>query len=149
MPCRHRRYSTGWERESRFPHSPRIIPAFAPPSRAPMPTALRVPRSETPLPEVWIRTRLLARRDGAPRLEFLEAAPEGRASGAPILFLHGAFGGAWMWREIFMPYFVRRGRAVAAFSLRAHGGSAGRAERRDTRLSDYLEDVLRAFAEFR
>jgi pimeloyl-ACP methyl ester carboxylesterase len=114
-----------------------------------MPTALRVPRSETPLPEVWIRTRLLARRDGAPRLEFLEAAPEGRASGAPILFLHGAFGGAWMWREIFMPYFVRRGRAVAAVSLRAHGGSEGRAERRETRLSDYLDDVLRAFAEFR
>jgi pimeloyl-ACP methyl ester carboxylesterase len=114
-----------------------------------MATALRVPRIESPAAETPIRARMLARPDRGPALEFLEAGPEGPPAGAPILFIHGAFGGAWMWREIFMPYFARRGRAVAALSLSGHGSSEGRAERRETRLADYLEDVSRAFAEFR
>jgi pimeloyl-ACP methyl ester carboxylesterase len=93
-----------------------------------------------------IRARMLT--GGGPALEFLEAEPESTASGPPILFLHGAFAGAWMWREIFMPYFARRGRASAAVSLRGHGDSEGRAQLRAARLSDYRDDVLRALAVF-
>ena len=83
-----------------------------------------------------------------PGLEFMEARPEGQPTGAPLLFVHGAFGGAWIWREIFLPLFVRRGRRVAAVSLRGHGGSEGHADLRSAGLDDYLADVRRAFAEF-
>jgi pimeloyl-ACP methyl ester carboxylesterase len=82
-----------------------------------------------------------------PALELVEARPDGPQTGAPILFLHGAFGGAWMWREIFMPYFARRGRASLAVSVRGHGTSEGRADLKTWHLSDYLDDVRRGFAE--
>jgi pimeloyl-ACP methyl ester carboxylesterase len=83
-----------------------------------------------------------------PALEFVEAWPEGRPTGAPLLFLHGAFGGAWTWREIFLPLFARRGRRAAAVSLRGHGGSDGHTELRLAGLGDYLADVRSAIAEF-
>ena len=83
-----------------------------------------------------------------PALEFVEGRPEGEPTGAPLLFLHGAFSGAWTWREIFLPLFARRGRSVAAVSLRGHGGSEGHADLRMARIADYLDDVRRAFAEF-
>ena len=91
--------------------------------------------------------RMLARPD-APALEFIEAEPPTGRAGAPILFVHGAFAGAWMWREVFMPFFARRGRASAAVSLRGHGASEGRAALREARLSDLRDDLSRAFAEF-
>ena len=96
---------------------------------------------------VGLSTRMLV-SPGRPALEFMEARPEGRATGAPLLFLHGAFGGAWTWREIFLPLFARRGRAVAAVSLRGHGGSQGHADLRLATLGDYLADVRGALAEF-
>ena len=91
----------------------------------------------------------MLRHAGAPALELMEAEPEGAVAGAPILFIHGAFGGAWMWRETFLPYFARRGRAAAALSLRGHGASEGRAKLSEIRLQDYCTDVRRALAEFR
>ncbi|HEX2727923.1 MAG TPA: alpha/beta fold hydrolase, partial [Beijerinckiaceae bacterium] len=94
-----------------------------------------------------IADRMIPGRDGLPALELIEAGPEGPRTGAPILFLHGAFGGAWMWREIFMPYFARRGRASLAVSVRGHGNSEGLAELRNWGLSDYLDDIRRVFAE--
>jgi pimeloyl-ACP methyl ester carboxylesterase len=94
-----------------------------------------------------LRSRMLANGDG-PALEFVEADSETAVSGAPILFVHGAFSGAWIWREIFMPHFARRGRASAALSLRGHGASEGREQLRQTRLSDYQQDLVRALGEF-
>jgi pimeloyl-ACP methyl ester carboxylesterase len=91
----------------------------------------------------------MLRHADAPALELMEADPEGAGAGAPILFIHGAFGGAWMWREIFLPYFASRGRASAALSLRGHGASEGRAQLSETRLPDYCTDVQRALAEFK
>jgi pimeloyl-ACP methyl ester carboxylesterase len=91
--------------------------------------------------------RMVQGRDGLPALELIEAAPDGPRTGAPILFLHGAFGGAWMWREIFMPYFARRGRASLALSVRGHGRSEGHEELRSWGVSEYLDDIRRAFAE--
>jgi pimeloyl-ACP methyl ester carboxylesterase len=94
-----------------------------------------------------LRMRMLPGRPGAPALELVEAEPAGGRAGAPILFVHGAFAGAWMWREIFMPVFARRGRFCAALSLRGHGSSEGRAALREARLSDLRDDLSRAFAE--
>ena len=91
-------------------------------------------------------TRQLRRAVG-PVLEFIEARPRGERVGAPVLFLHGAFCGAWSWAEIFLLFFARRGRHVGAVSLRGHGGGDRRLLSTAT-LSDYLADARRAFAEF-
>jgi pimeloyl-ACP methyl ester carboxylesterase len=44
---------------------------------------------------------------------------------SPILFVHGAWHGAWCW-ENFLPYFADRGYGAYAVSLRGHGASQGR-----------------------
>ncbi len=75
-------------------------------------------------PRARISHRLIERRDG-PALEWIEAEPAGEPRGAPLLFVHGAFGGAWMFEEIFLPHLARRGRRAAAVSLRGHGRSQG------------------------
>lgn len=93
-----------------------------------------------------VKIRMLPGEPGAPGLEFVKAEPDFARTGAPVLFVHGAFAGAWMWREVFMPFFARRGRACAAVSLRGHGESEGRAGLRAARLSDYRDDLQRAFA---
>lgn len=88
------------------------------------------------------------RQPGGPTLEFIEARPKGEPIGAPVLFLHGAFCGAWSWAEVFLPFFARRGRHAAALSLRGHGTAGDRNRMSTATLSDYLADVRRAFAEF-
>lgn len=40
--------------------------------------------------------------------------------GATLLFIHGAFHGAWCWSR-YLPFFDDRGLAVAALDLRGHG----------------------------
>ncbi|SEP47097.1 Lysophospholipase, alpha-beta hydrolase superfamily [Methylobacterium sp. ap11] len=98
-------------------------------------------------PRARISHRLIERRDG-PALEWIEAEPAGEPRGAPLLFVHGAFGGAWMFEEIFLPHLARRGRRAAAVSLRGHGRSQGGRQLRDATLSDYLADVSLALAQW-
>ena len=93
-------------------------------------------------------TKLVPAHGRAPALEWIEARPHGAAAGAPILFLHGAFGGAWMWNEIYLPLFARRGRHAVAVSLRGHGRSGGADQLQRWSLADFREDVERALAEF-
>ncbi len=88
------------------------------------------------------------RQPGGPTLEFIEARPRGELAGAPVLFLHGAFCGAWSWAEAFLPFFARRGRHAGALSLRGHGAGDDRRRMGTATLSDYMADVQRAFAEF-
>ena len=88
------------------------------------------------------------RQPVGPVLEFIEASPRGERVGAPVLFLHGAFCGAWSWAEIFLPFFARRGRHAGAVSLRGHGAGGDRRFLSTATLSDYLTDARRAFAEF-
>ena len=94
-----------------------------------------------------VKHRMLAGAGGEPDLEFLEGRPDGEVKGPPLLFIHGGFGGAWMWNEVFLPFLIRRGRAVAAVSLRGHGDSDGYEHLRRWSLVDYLTDVRRAHAE--
>ncbi len=58
----------------------------------------------------------------------------------PILFVHGAWHGAWCW-ENFLPYFAQQGYAAHALSLRGHGASAGRDKIRWYSSADYVADV--------
>ena len=92
-------------------------------------------------------TSRLVRRAGAPSLEVISAEPEGKSEAPTLLLLHGAFAGAWMWREIFMPYWAKRSRRSVAISLRGHGRSQGRRGLSTTTLTDYLDDVREIIAE--
>ena len=59
----------------------------------------------------------------------------------PILFVHGAWHGAWCW-ENFLPYFAHHGYAAHALSLRGHGTSEGRDHIRwHSAAKDYVADV--------
>ena len=74
-------------------------------------------------------------------LEIIEKNPEGEVKPTPILFIHGAWHGAWCWNEFFIPYFAGEGYQVKALSLRGHGQSAGRGKLRTARIADYVSDV--------
>jgi pimeloyl-ACP methyl ester carboxylesterase len=67
---------------------------------------------------------------------------------APILFVHGAWHGAWCWDEHFLDYFAQQGYAVIAPSLRKHGGSYGSMRPRGARISQYVSDVAEVAAQF-
>jgi pimeloyl-ACP methyl ester carboxylesterase len=78
-------------------------------------------------------------------LEFLHGKAVGRkgkAARGTVLFVHGAYCGAWIWAESFLPYFCEQGWNCYAVSLRGHGGSEGALSW--STLSDYVDDVVAA-----
>ena len=75
------------------------------------------------------------------QLEVIDQTPESPTHETPILFVHGAWHGAWCWTEHFLPYFARAGYRVLALSLRGHGNSEGRNRLRLARIPDYVDDV--------
>ncbi len=74
-------------------------------------------------------------------LELFSALPEQPNGRPPLLFIHGAFAGGWMWTETFMPWFAAAGYTCHALSLRGHGGSAGHEQLGWHSVSDYVDDV--------
>ena len=83
---------------------------------------------------------------GTLKLELISCTPTSDARETPVLFIHGAFGGAWCWAEHFLAYFARNGYAAHALSLRGHGASDGHERLRWTSLSQYVDDVQQAVA---
>jgi pimeloyl-ACP methyl ester carboxylesterase len=66
----------------------------------------------------------LASSGPTPDLELRTAsAPD--SDRPPILFVHGAYVGAWCWAEHFLPALAERGYTAHAVSLRGHGESGG------------------------
>lgn len=61
----------------------------------------------------------------------------------PLLFVHGAWHGAWCW-ERFLPWFSSRGWECHAVDLRGHGRSPNPRSLRRTRITDYVADVKSA-----
>ena len=80
------------------------------------------------------------------KIELLSRIPDQIRHETPILFVHGAWHGAWCWQPHFMPYFADQGYAVYAVSLRGHGNSDGRSSVRWHRIKDYVEDLGNAVA---
>ena len=74
-------------------------------------------------------------------LEVFSCLPKKKSVHPPLLFVHGAFAGGWMWTETFMPFLAKAGYACHALSLRGHGGSHGRDHIDSHSISDYVEDV--------
>jgi len=58
----------------------------------------------------------------------------------PLVFIHGAAGGAWYF-ESFMDYFAQKGFDCYALSLRGHGLSEGYEDINSYSMDDYVDDV--------
>lgn len=78
----------------------------------------------------------------SPELEIFRRSPTGKPkSKHPLVFVHGAFTGAWCWNEHFLNWFANKGFETVSFSLRGHGGSGGRQLRSLASIDDYVEDL--------
>jgi pimeloyl-ACP methyl ester carboxylesterase len=73
----------------------------------------------------------------------LEVISRGNADSKfpPLLFVHGAWHGAWCWDEHFLDFFADRGFRALALSLRGHGTSDNVRRLSRCSLADYLADV--------
>jgi non-heme chloroperoxidase len=78
------------------------------------------------------------------RLELLECRPGVESARATVLFVHGAYAGAWTWAEHFLPHFAARGHPAYALSVRGHGASHGREALAWHSLRDYVDDLEEA-----
>jgi pimeloyl-ACP methyl ester carboxylesterase len=65
----------------------------------------------------------------------------------PLLFVHGAWHGAWAWQQHWMPAAAERGWRTYAVNLRGHGRSEGRDELTFAPLRYFEHDVLQAITE--
>lgn len=65
----------------------------------------------------------------------------------PLLFVHGAWHGAWCWDEHFLDFFATRGYDCYALSLRGHGASPGRERLRWNTIGQYAADVAAVAAQ--
>jgi pimeloyl-ACP methyl ester carboxylesterase len=59
----------------------------------------------------------------------------------PVLFVHGAWHGAWCWEENYMQYFADNGYTCHAFDLRGHGKKYIKGKRFQYRIKDYVKDL--------
>lgn len=75
-------------------------------------------------------------------LELISRQPEIKTQETPLLFVHGAWHGAWCWDEYFLPYFAHHGYAAHAVSLRGHGNSSGPKRLSWVSTADYVADVV-------
>jgi pimeloyl-ACP methyl ester carboxylesterase len=80
-------------------------------------------------------------------LEVIHKGSATESHPVPLLFVHGAWHGAWCWDEHFLDFFADRGYACYAPSLRGHGASPGRERLRWTGLQDYVRDVAKTAAQ--
>jgi len=78
-------------------------------------------------------------------LEVLVNEPEHPNGRPPLLFIHGAWHGAWCWTEHFTRYFADAGYASYALDLSGHGASPGNLRR--TTIGIYVADVRRVAIE--
>lgn len=76
-----------------------------------------------------------------PALEIISRLPKGAAHPIPLVFVHGAFSGGWIWDVKVMPRFAGLGFACHALSLRGHGGSEGRDMLNLYGIEDYVADL--------
>jgi pimeloyl-ACP methyl ester carboxylesterase len=74
-------------------------------------------------------------------LEVLARPAAAGATRAPLMFVHGAYVGAWCWAEHFLPWFAEHGFPSYALSLRGHGESAGRERLHSFGLADFADDL--------
>lgn len=80
-------------------------------------------------------------------LEIFEgnALPEETSGRPPLLFVHGAYTGSWMWSK-YIPHFVSKGWNCYVMNLRGHYKSRV-LDLTNVSFEDYLEDMMELLAE--
>jgi alpha-beta hydrolase superfamily lysophospholipase len=73
-------------------------------------------------------------------LEVLDRGACSEEHPVPLLFVHGAWHGAWCW-ERFLDFFAAKGYRALALSLRGHGSSPPPKRARGDSLADYIDDM--------
>ena len=81
-------------------------------------------------------------------LELIHQPPQKMKFKHPLLFLHGAFSGAWCWKENYLDYFASQGFECLALSLRGHGDSKSHKPLDQLSLRDYQEDLFSVIDQF-
>ncbi len=74
----------------------------------------------------------------------LECYPNSLASidsNSPVVFVHGAWHGAWCWQMKFVPYFESKGIQTVSFSFRNHGKSEKKKWLNCVTIQDYVDDL--------
>jgi len=66
----------------------------------------------------------------------------------PLLFIHGAWHGAWCWDRGWLDFFANRGWHAYAMSLRNHGNSPDSGSLRFTRHGGFIEDIAAVAEQF-
>ena len=75
-------------------------------------------------------------------IEVIHHRPDhGARHAPPLLFVHGAFAGAWCWNEHFLPWFAAQGFESYALSLSGHGNSLNSTALDAFSVSDYVGDL--------
>lgn len=74
-------------------------------------------------------------------LEVIERTPGRESHQPPVLFVHGAWHGAWCWNEHFLDFFAGKGHRALALSLRGHGKSPAPKSMRLCSIADFVADV--------
>jgi pimeloyl-ACP methyl ester carboxylesterase len=74
-------------------------------------------------------------------LEVIDKGPSRGSGKAPLLFVHGAWHGAWCWDEHFLDFFAAKGYRSVAVSLRGHGKSPAPKAMQFCSMADFVDDV--------
>jgi pimeloyl-ACP methyl ester carboxylesterase len=74
-------------------------------------------------------------------LEVIDKRPDRDSDKAPLLFVHGAWHGAWCWDEHFLDFFAQKGYRSLAVSLRGHGKSPAPKRMQFCSMADLVDDV--------
>lgn len=82
----------------------------------------------------------------ASRLEIVSRLPATPQHATPLLFIHGAYGGAWCWEDHFLDYFAQQGWAAHAISLSGHGDSPSTHHLDGLSIENYVDDLREAIA---
>lgn len=80
-------------------------------------------------------------------LEIVERNPENPRRATPLLFVHGAYAGAWSWERFYLPWFACQGWHARAFSFSGHGKSSGGERLNTLSIGDYVRDLAGMVAE--
>jgi len=74
-------------------------------------------------------------------LEVIDKGSVTESHPAPLLFVHGAWHGAWCWDEHFLDCFANKGYRAVALSLRGHGQSPAPKPMQFCSISELVDDI--------
>ena len=83
------------------------------------------------------------------RLEVISRQPRKAVRETPLLFIHGAYAGAWCWDVHYLKFFAQAGWSAHALSLSGHAGSAGRERLDMLAVEDYVTDVCEVVSQWK